>query len=355
MGVDIFFVLSGFLITGILVDARGAPGYFSSFYARRVLRIMPLYLAAVAALTLALPLLAKIDPRGAATFDANRWWYWAHATNLLVAWKHSWGALPFHTVPFWSLAIEEQFYLLWPAVVAWVPPKRLRTVTIGVIVGSVLLRIVLRLSGVPFLPAYTFTLTRLDGLALGALLAIVARDRDALARVAPLARAVADSHPARWAVSGVAGVAILLLLDHDGRCRSIAMQGLGIPLVELVAAVIIAAALVAPSGAPIERALSADWLRAIGRYSYGIYVVHYPVAYALQRAGFSVGRLPGAAISPLLGQVVFLLLAVLLSLFAAWLTWHVIEKHFLALKRYVPRAGFGNHHTISTIAEPSAT
>src|SRR5262249_2846553 len=110
MGVDLFFVLSGFLITGILLDSRGADGYFSSFYARRFLRIFPLYYG-----FLALWFLVLAYVFGSAYSDLfareRQVWFWSYTAN----WGRpdELGALGH----FWSLAIEEQFYLVWPLVV----------------------------------------------------------------------------------------------------------------------------------------------------------------------------------------------------------------------------------------------
>src|SRR5207244_13039880 len=110
VGVDLFFVLSGFLITGLLLDSKGAPGYFRNFYARRTLRIFPLYYAVLALLFLVLPLLVALPPplEDARTHQV---WLWTYTANFYIAAKASWWALTYVS-HFWSLAIEEHFYLL---------------------------------------------------------------------------------------------------------------------------------------------------------------------------------------------------------------------------------------------------
>ena len=129
-GVDLFFVLSGFLITGILADTRGHRSFFKSFYARRVLRIFPLYYAICLFSFVVLPnlgpLLAGAVGEGTAqtiqtkldrfgTVGADQWYYWTYLSNFVAAkvnaWRH--GILDVS----WSLAIEEQFYLVWPLLV----------------------------------------------------------------------------------------------------------------------------------------------------------------------------------------------------------------------------------------------
>ncbi len=106
LGVDLFFVLSGFLITGILSNSKGTPGYFRNFYWRRALRIFPPYYAFLFVFGVLYPL-ARHRP-----LDAP-WWHWTYLTNVAIA-----AGLPVNSCShFWSLAIEEQFYLLWPLLI----------------------------------------------------------------------------------------------------------------------------------------------------------------------------------------------------------------------------------------------
>jgi peptidoglycan/LPS O-acetylase OafA/YrhL len=118
LGVDLFFVLSGFLITGILVDARSRPHYFRTFYMRRALRIFPLYYGLLAVAYLSVPLLSPEDAPLLTGADSP-WWYWLYASNIGMAVKGNWLTSPtwFSLGHFWSLAVEEQFYMVWPFVV----------------------------------------------------------------------------------------------------------------------------------------------------------------------------------------------------------------------------------------------
>src|SRR5687767_2907742 len=124
-GVDLFFVLSGFLITGILLDTRDSKRYFSTFYARRTLRIFPLYYLVLLLAFVVLPkfpalhpvLLGQVGPVDL----PPQWPYWLYLTNFSIAdggWVHGWVDVA------WSLAIEEQFYLVWPLMI-WLCPPRL--------------------------------------------------------------------------------------------------------------------------------------------------------------------------------------------------------------------------------------
>jgi len=108
MGVDLFFVLSGFLITGILLDARNGPHYFRNFYIRRTLRIFPLYYGILVAVFVITPFLVP-DVRDQSWFSGvheNRIWFWTYTSNLLLAIDGTWEATPI-LGGFWSLAVEE--------------------------------------------------------------------------------------------------------------------------------------------------------------------------------------------------------------------------------------------------------
>src|SRR6185503_19750329 len=118
LGVQLFFVLSGFLITGILLDSRTRPQFFRTFYTRRTLRIFPLYYAFLASALFIVPLLANV-PDWHATALRNQVFYWTYTSN----WANPLG----YAIPglshFWSLAVEEQFYLFWPVVVFFGSPR----------------------------------------------------------------------------------------------------------------------------------------------------------------------------------------------------------------------------------------
>ena len=115
MGVDLFFVLSGFLITGILFDARGRKHYFRNFYARRALRIFPLYYGFLFVTLVAPPALCGPEYDLFPEAESNQAWLWLYGANLLVAVRDSWCLGSFDH--FWSLSVEEHFYFLWPLVI----------------------------------------------------------------------------------------------------------------------------------------------------------------------------------------------------------------------------------------------
>ena len=175
-GVDLFFVLSGFLITGILFDTRAAPGYYTSFYARRALRIFPLYYVALAVILLVLPILGAMWHHATPKLFEHQAWLWTYTTNIGIALHGRWElAATGQTVLFWSLAVEEQFYLVWPFLVAALSPRALTRLAGAMVVGALLLRLGLVFWGDHVVAVYVSTLTRMDALAMGALVALAAR------------------------------------------------------------------------------------------------------------------------------------------------------------------------------------
>jgi len=168
MGVDLFFVLSGFLITGILLDTKQSAEYFKNFYARRCLRIWPLYYSALLFMFVILPLLRPTEAAAIFAPRSSPWWaYPLYLQNFLVPIPSKATGLLGVT---WSLAVEEQFYLCWPLAVRFCTESQLRRITLGVICLSPVLRLYLSLHKVNI---YSNTFCRLDGLMAGALLALV--------------------------------------------------------------------------------------------------------------------------------------------------------------------------------------
>ena len=174
-GVDLFFVLSGFLITGILWEARGGPpgAYFRNFYARRTLRIFPLYYAVMVLLLVVLPRLPHPQAARYGAVGGEQVWYWTYLSNFAIGLRHEWnlGSLDVS----WSLAIEEQFYLVWPAVVLLLGRRALMGFCAAVVAAAVLCRTALTLSGGHPIAISVLTPCRMDALAVGAFLALAVR------------------------------------------------------------------------------------------------------------------------------------------------------------------------------------
>ena len=311
IGVQLFFVLSGFLITGILLDDRKRPHALRVFYIRRSLRIWPLYYAFLIAY--AAIVLWRLD-----TPPGYFLWYIFYLSN--------WTDPLYHPLPgvghFWSLAVEEQFYLTWPWLAMRMRPAWLAWFCIAITVMAFVARLVMHGAKVEALWIYESTPTRADALALGALVAIALRSPEWRLRMQ------------RWAVP-VAMVALFGLLAIAARTHGLErdngiVEVYGYGLLSVFFAAWIARIVTGLANDSIaRRVLCNRWLRAAGRYSYAAYVLHFPIKVFLFDA-INPGRL-GAAY-PVSMDVTYITLIGALSFGAAVITGMVIERPFLRLK-----------------------
>jgi peptidoglycan/LPS O-acetylase OafA/YrhL len=319
-GVDVFFALSGFLITGILLDTRDAPNYFTSFYARRVLRIFPLYYGSLAVVLL----LHRWMP------DAGIWGAQdgiASAGSLLwpslflqnLAFYISGSGATGVTAHYWSLAVEEHFYLCWPLAVWLLRPRQLVPLAGAVLLLSVSGRFLALMHGSSLDAVMGLTPLRTDGLAIGALAALAIR-------ISP------DwTIPFRWARVVLAGSLLALLATvlarHSMQQSDPALWMLSYPLVSAATA---SALVLTLRNGWLASMLSNKLLRWFGKYSFGLYVWHPIVGMVLFHSTYAV---VGRDMPPIL------LLAVAtavfgLDLLVAWLSFAFWEKRFLDLKRF---------------------
>ncbi len=322
-GVDLFFVLSGFLITGILYDSLSDPAFFRKFYARRVLRIFPLYYGviaafAIAALALGLNFHHELLSLALYLQNSNR-----IAPQIGIYLGPS--ALPLSH--FWSLAIEEQFYLVWPITVFLLRKKRsLLIFCSSALLLCPLLRYTLSLHGVDYVTIHTNTLCRADSLLAGGALALLLRTtfHDRVLRAGG------------WLF--LAGVLSLTLIATLGSLGLIPPTSTGF-LVALAVGYSAATAastgliaLVLRSG-HITSLFSIEPMRWLGKYSYGIYVLHVILFVYLDQPIRNLIRLH---LTSSKGATVVLtgLLISLLSITAAYLSYNLYEKRFLRLKRF---------------------
>ncbi|HET7501858.1 MAG TPA: acyltransferase [Kofleriaceae bacterium] len=322
VGVQLFFVLSGYLISGILLDTRGAPGYYRGFFGRRVLRIFPLYYGFLVVCLIVLPALGLAPDRLLEDRD-HRIWLWTY----LINWAEPLGAGVAAFPHFWSLAVEEQFYLVWPFVVRRTTPRRLLVVAVVVAVIAFGSRLGLRLAGASSQGPYMFTICRMDALGLGGAVAAVMR--------IPAYRAAA----ARWRGAITAGAGALFvagLLATRGYPRTgFRDQTFGYTILAVSCAVLVLLAVLDHErghgwvGGVCKNAV----LRSFGKYSYAIYLLHQPLnqmvgmpwLVALHPRG--IGLKAGSA---------YMIGVTAVSYAIAFVSYHGYEKHFLALKRYFP-------------------
>jgi peptidoglycan/LPS O-acetylase OafA/YrhL len=344
-GVDLFFVLSGFLITGILFEAKGSERFFRNFYMRRALRIFPLYYGFLAIWFFLLPRVYTW-PSYAASSIHTQAWSWTYLTNVIQALHGDLGAAPTYTGHFWSLAVEEQFYLAWPMAVFLLQRRQLIRLCLACILGSLLLRVWLSADG-NLIAAYVLTPSRMDALAVGSLLALIGRSSDGLL------------HLRRWAlpvaISSGMVFAVTLWSQPAEPLASLLVPGLDHFALAVLSGVLILWAVGAGPGTTGHHVFSSPGLRFMGRYSYAMYVFHLPVAYFLGEFAFRVPDVPTVAGSHLPGELLFVGAATVICVALAYASWHGYEKHFLKLKgafTYRPTPVRGQHLLID---EPASS
>lgn len=306
VGVKTFFVLSGFLITGVLLGLRGrlAPAPAARhFFARRMRRLLPAFLIAI--------LLAATLGLGGIRSD---WpWHAAYLSNVHVWLIGTW-SMAGH---FWTLAVEQQFYLLWFPVVVLLPGRWLLPVILGVIIAAPLFRALILGGASPFLDV--LLPAQADALAAGALLALMLRGD-----VSDRSLALLTARHALWSVGAM--LLVLLALPALGLPRTGAIAWIVTPMVIVLAAfALIATAAREPDRLPV---LTSPVLTGLGTVSYGLYIYHYFVPQ------FVAAYIPALAAPDTPGdKVIRLLVWVTLSLALATISWHLVEKPLLNNRR----------------------
>lgn len=267
-GVDLFFVLSGFLIGGILLDVRESPRYYRTFYTRRASRILPLYAVLLVALSLGAAWLTPMQRQAAWLGDLPPVFVLITFTqNVWMAVHGAFGGAAL--APTWSLAVEEQFYLVLPPIVRRTSERTLARFCVVMIVAAPLVRAWLNASGIGWLPAYTLMPARADALAWGVLMAILWRQ----GRLAVLGLSAKGFGMPLLVVSfGIVTYATARRLNLDNPFVST----LGIAAFGALYAVFIAQALLAADGGLLRRALRHPLLTRLGAIAYGTYLLHQP-------------------------------------------------------------------------------
>lgn len=344
-GVELFFILSGFLITGILYDSRGEAHYFRNFYMRRLLRIFPLYYGVLVAVFFIAPLLPLFRGQTLDYLLDRQAWAWLYAVNINIGIHGDWSLS--YLDHFWSLAVEEHFYLFWPLVVAALAPRprALMAVSLAIASGAVLARVVGLLAGLSWWTTYTLTPFRLDGLALGAFLAVAARQPGG---VAHLVRAV----PRTLAVTGALLAVTFVwtrLLSHSELGFALAIRS---ALIQIWLACLLVWALTAPERSTIARFFCSRLMVFLGTYSYGLYVYHHFISFYLtsNRTDLALTHWLGYHSAAVALQTT---LGVSASLALAYVSYELFEKRFLRFK-HLFRSARSSSEAISAEAWPRA-
>lgn len=314
-GVDLFFVLSGFLITRILLDSKESPHYFRNFYTRRVLRIWPLYYLVLFLAFVVAPLL-----RPAMRPTAARDWaaFVFYLQNIVFAHRDTY---PFGLGATWSLAVEEQFYLTWPLLVFLLKERTLAIVSATLPLVSLSLRLAFYFHGAPLGFIHFFTLSRLDAIALGSLAAMWLR--------APSCT-LASWRTRAYQILGIGGAGTLLARALMHRNSSV----VGYTFLAFAFTGLLGISLASDARSTrLGCALSGRWLRYVGKISYGIYLLHYPIfilwARLIDALGFRQSHQVEGNLLAFAGQI-------LLSMAAASISWRFFEEPVLRLKELFP-------------------
>lgn len=301
-GLDLFFLLSGFLVAGILMDHRDSPRYFRAFFIRRAYRVLPPYYLWICSFLLARAMHLGSSLPALVNSRIPAWSYFLFFQNYFFSAKKTLGPMWLNVT--WSLSIEEQFYIFLPLLI-WILPRKWLAAVIGaLVVAAPLLR-----AYVMSYPRAVFLPYRADSLGLGVLLAIVLRNRRASSIL--LSRG--------WPIAGfglalAAGLAILIRYPH-------VMVTWGMTWTALLCCAALSLCVVKKEWMSVFKA----WpLRRLGRISYSVYLIHYPVNillhWVLLREDVAIHSWTSAAVS---------VLAFVLVIAIASASWKWIEKPFL--------------------------
>jgi peptidoglycan/LPS O-acetylase OafA/YrhL len=313
MGVDLFFVLSGFLITGILFDTRRDAGYFRNFYVRRALRLFPVFYGTALLLLLMTPIFHY-------QWRAVHAWYLLYGANFVQLYDFDLANVgPFKLMHFWSLALEEQFYMVWPLAIFLIADRRrLLWITVAIMIVAPLVRIALLHFEVEPLAIYTILPTRMDGFAAGAGLSLLLRQVEVSRLRKP------------GAVILAVGFSILVALAATRGTLKFSdpwMIKIGYSTLAFMFAALLVLAL--QSAGFVKSVFTWRPLRFYGLISYGFYVYHeliHDLTKPLYRA--YVAAIPNATVAGILYVLSVLTMVTIVS----FLSYRYFEALFLRMK-----------------------
>ena len=315
-GVDLFFVLSGFLISGILYETKGNPHYFQNFYMRRTLRIFPLYYGVLTLVFVVLPFASPWAHSLYRDGASHQIWLWTYGTNLYQASTGQWTFGRFEH--FWSLAVEEHFYLVWPIVVYCLSRVAAMRACVFIIGASLSARVAWLACGGNDAAAEVFTLFRVDSLVAGSWIALFVRGPNGLKRLVPIA----------WIglIASAIGLAGLAFLNR----RFLTVTD---PLFFCLFGSLIVVAISLRPENPVSQVFNSPFLRFFGKYSYGMYVFQNLLIPVFAPV-FTAERLGEGLHSAAAGRIAYIVLMSSITTAFAVLSYHAYEKPFLQLKAF---------------------
>jgi peptidoglycan/LPS O-acetylase OafA/YrhL len=322
-GLDIFFVLSGFLITRILLTIKSKPMGIPNFLMRRALKIFPLYYLILTLVLVFTPPAVRHGPLRMDANDTGLIWLWLCGQNIAVVHHHQflYGALDH----FWSIAVEEHFYWVWPLVVVFLARRNVALMGIGLVALAVASRGWFLLAQHDPIACEFLTCCRLDGLACGSVLA-----------VAEAANLLKRKYTGLLIGLFVAGIAASVGVHHNIYGPFAPAASVLLKTVESVSFAALIGLTILYKDALLGKILSHPILTFFGLYSYGIFVYHHIFRPPLLPVTilFGVNKPNNAAVTY---GLVHLAVAIVLAL----ISYHLYEKHFLKLKAKFPAVSFG--------------
>lgn len=321
LGVDLFFVLSGFLITGILWDTKAHKNYYKNFLVRRMVRIFPLYYTFLVLFFFGIPLLTSID---IANFQNVQGWYWLYATNWLFVFELQDWIEGVDINHFWSLAIEEQFYLFWPFVIFLFSRNSILKIILGFIALSFLLRLCYISIGLEPLSMYVSTFTRVDSLVIGAGAALFVRDEKL--------KFFLERHLKKTFLLSAFLIVSVIVITRTTSPYSFPFITFGYTVNALFFISILLLTLTDFANGFFKKIGLMRPLQFLGKYSYALYVFHLPLYSYFDHRWYTyfMGVTEQHFISRMLSSSLVIVLTVGISL----ISWQLIEKPFLRIKKY---------------------
>jgi peptidoglycan/LPS O-acetylase OafA/YrhL len=317
LGVDLFFVLSGFLITDILLKTVGSKKYLANFYIRRILRIFPLYYLVLILFLIVLPKLnTALDLK---YYTDHQVWLWTYLQNWLYIFNNPGQTNTLNHL--WSLAVEEQFYLLWPLIILLIRSPKFLLAFISLLLVAVLgLRLWIwsnHIADLAYFNLYTFS--RIDGICIGCMIAL-------LLRINPLF--LKKYTP--WIVLFFAILNFAFFFINRSYQFSFPYLALaGYSTFGMMFGLLVNEA-VSGETKLINKLFNIPLLKFFGRISYGFYIFHWPV-YLLMKPW--LGRQFSGIANAAAREFIIAVIATLVAIMVSWISFRYYESYFLKLKK----------------------
>jgi peptidoglycan/LPS O-acetylase OafA/YrhL len=316
LGVDLFFVLSGFLITDILLKTLGNKKYLYNFYMRRMLRIFPLFYLCLVLFLIVIPRMNP--PFDLSYYTDNQVWLWTYMQNWLYIFKDSKGASALHHL--WSLSVEEQFYLVWPLVILLLrKPPYLMVFIMALLLAALGLRLWIwnnEMADLAYFNLYTFT--RIDGLCIGCMIALLQRINTGFLKKYTTV-----------IVLFFAGLNFaFFFINRNNQFSFPYLAIVGYTTFAMIFGLLVNEAVTGNSKL-VNFIFNIPLLKFFGRISYSFYVLHWPVFLLLSPWLYTWVR---GMVSGSMLPVAVALLATLTGIGISWLSYRYFESYFLKMK-----------------------